>query len=222
MRRYLNKSLIPLLLLMILLAACGEATGTVGPAAQPTAAPGNTATIVPTATIPPALTATPIPNQQITRTPKPTTPTAVPITSTTVAASPKATQTPGTPAAVSLGQSFQLKINQSAVLAESGLTITFSSISEESRCPNSDGNRGVACFWAGQVSAQLEVKQGNNRAESIKLTLPGATSLTTIPASATKKLGNQQLQLLKVAPHPVIDQTLDPADYEITLQVTNL
>jgi hypothetical protein len=234
MRRNLNKSVIPLLLLMVLLAACGEATATTGPASQPTATPGSTATSVP-ATTQPALTATPVPNQQITPgpnqlptkttvpEPEPTTTRTVPPTSTVVPPSPTNAPTPtrGTPSAVKLGQPFQLKLNQSAVLAESGLTITFLSISEESRCPDPNGTKYVACFWAGQVSALLEVKQANRQPETVKLTLPGATSLTTVPASATKKLDNAQLQLLKVAPHPVVDQHFDPSEYVLTLEVSS-
>jgi hypothetical protein len=235
MRWYPNKSAILLLLLMVmlLLAACGEATATTGPAAQPTAAPGNTATPVPTTTPQPAPTATPVPNQQITpaptqlptktAAPEPTATRTVPPTSTAVPPSPTNAPTPtrGTPAAVSLGQPFQLRINQSATLAESGLTITFLSIAEESRCPDSNGTKFIECFWAGQVSALLEVKQANHPPETVKLTLPGATSLTTVPASATKKLDNAQLQLLKVAPHPVVDQYFDPSEYVLTLQVSS-
>ncbi len=194
MRSYPIRLVILALLLTLLLAACGDATGTVVPAvpiAQLTATQPVTTTIATTQT---------------------TTPTAK-----TSTPSPVLTES----ISINVGQTFLLKINQSAILAKTGEVIKFTSISEDSRCPDSDGNKSVACVWAGQVSAVIEVNQANNPAVSVKLTLPGANNSATIPASAITKLGNNQLQLLRVEPRMIIDKTINSPDYVVTLQITN-
>lgn len=193
------KPAIPLIILASLvvtlfLAACGDVTPTTGPAAPVT----NTAAPI---TLPPTTASTTTASQTKSTTPQ----------------SPAAT--PGAAGPVSLGQPFYLKAGESASLSNPSLTIKFVRVSEDSRCPAANGEKMVACAWAGQVSAELEVKQGNNQTETLTLTLPGATSLKTIPSSATKNFGNNQLQLLKVEPHPIVDQQINPADYTATLQI---
>jgi hypothetical protein len=126
--------------------------------------------------------------------------------------------TPGATGPVSLGQPFYLKIGDTANISNPGLTVKFVRISEDSRCPGSNGKKMVACAWSGQVSAVLEVKQGNNPAETITLTSFGGNS-PKLPAMAVKNFGEYQLQLLAVEPHPIIDQQINPADYVATLQI---
>lgn len=191
MRSYPTRLVILTLLLTLLLAACGDATGTVVPAAQPTTTQPITTTIATTQTT----------------TPPAKTSTPSPVLTESIS--------------INVGQTFLLKTNQSAILAKTGEVIKFSSISEDSRCPDSDGNKSVACVWAGQVSAVIELNQANNPAVSVKLTLPGANNSANIPASAITKLGNNQLQLLRVEPRMIIDKTINPADYVVTLQITN-
>lgn len=184
----------------LLLAACGDATATTGPVAQTT--PTTPATTTPVPTTGPANTTVPA------------------TTATTKTATPTATigATPGAKGPVSLGHPFYLKIGETTTVSNPALTVKFVRISEDSRCPASDGKKMVACAWSGQVSAVLEVKQGNNPTETITLTSFGGTS-PKLPAMAVKNYGNNQLQLLTVEPHPIIDQQINPADYLVTLQI---
>jgi hypothetical protein len=196
------------LVVTVLLAACGDATATTGPVAQPT--PTNPAT------------ATPFPTTGTVTAPTITTP------PTTVPATTASPQTPattigataGATGPVSLGQPFYLKIGQTASISSPGLTVKFVRISEDSRCPASDGKKMVACAWSGQVSAVLEVQQGNNPTETITLSSFGGNS-PKLPAMAVKNFGDYQLQLLTVEPHPIIDRQINPADYVVTLQIIN-
>lgn len=215
MRSYRVKTVILFLLIALLLAACGDftATSTSGPVAESTLAPTPTNTAA--ATTAPATTKvstpTPIPNQQITPAPGQ-------LPTTKLATTAAATATPGQ-AQIVTGQPFQLKMGQTGQVAASGLTIKFASVSEDSRCPGSNGTKMVACAWGGQVTAQLEVKQGSNPVQTISLTLMGTTPPTTVPASAIKNIGDNQLQLLSVEPHPIIDEKINPLDYVATLQI---
>lgn len=219
-RNYPNTTKSPSVLLLILasllvtlvLAACGDATATTGPAAQPATTTPNTNTTVPSTT---GSAKTTVP---ATTAPVTTTTTTKPANSVTPTATPGAT--PGATGPVSLGNPFYLKIDQTASLSNPSVTVRFIRISEDSRCPGSNGNKMVACAWSGQVSAVLEVKQGSNPAETITLTSFGGNS-PKLPAMAVKNFGSFQLQLLGVEPHPIIDEQINPADYVATLQVIN-
>ena len=49
--------------------------------------------------------------------------------------------------AAPLGDPFQLRINQTAVIIPDNISISFLDVREDSRCPAS-----VACVWQGQVT----------------------------------------------------------------------
>ncbi|MBN9387374.1 MAG: hypothetical protein J0I20_04915 [Chloroflexi bacterium] len=190
----------------LLLAACGDATATTGPVAQTT--PTTPATTTPVPTTGPASTTKPATT--------PTTTAPATTTSPTKTATPGAT--PGATGPINLGHPFYLKIGETATISNPNLTLKFVRISEDSRCPASDGKKMVACAWSGQVSAVLEVKHENDSTETITLTSFGGTS-PKLPAMAVKNFGDYQLQLLTVEPHPIIDQQINPADYVVTLQI---
>src|SRR5262245_25820104 len=45
-----------------------------------------------------------------------------------------------------LGQEFELKVNQEALIVGEGLAVSFDSVLEDSRCPE-----GVDCIWSGNA-----------------------------------------------------------------------
>jgi hypothetical protein len=102
-----------------------------------------------------------------------------------------------------------LKPGESVVDAAHGIEIIFVKILEDSRCP-----MGMLCIRAGDVQVQLEIRQGT---ESFQYTLAlgdlSDGSLNTITVEG------YQIALNQVTPFPQISQTIDPAKYEISLDV---
>lgn len=62
---------------------------------------------------------------------------------------------PGVP----LGVDFRLSEGGTATVAGEGLTVTFSHVLTDSRCP-----RGVQCIWAGEVRIAVTLRQGGDAA----------------------------------------------------------
>jgi hypothetical protein len=102
-----------------------------------------------------------------------------------------------------------LKPGESVADAKSGIEIIFVKVLEDSRCP-----MGVLCIRAGDVQVLLEVRQGT---ESFQYTLTlGDRSDGSLNAIT---VGGYQITLIQVTPFPQISLTIDPADYEITLDI---
>src|SRR5262245_13119919 len=57
---------------------------------------------------------------------------------------------------IRLGQEFELKINDEALIEGEGLTVSFDSVLEDSRCPE-----GVDCIWHG--NAKIRLKSGKQK-----------------------------------------------------------
>ncbi len=169
------------LVLLTLLAACGDALSTNVPA---TVAPVATATIAPTtpATGPAATaasTTTPVTAIVGTATPN----VNIPLTATPKA-SPKATGKPV------LGTPFELKINQAALIESENVEIKFLRVLEDSRCPTN-----VNCAWSGQIVADVSVSKNGKPV--------GTFALNNIEATRNKDkkvFEDYALTLLKAEP----------------------
>ncbi len=102
-----------------------------------------------------------------------------------------------------------LKPGQRAADAPRGIEVTFVKVLQDSRCP-----QGMLCIRAGDVRVLLEVRRGT---ESFQNTLTlGDLSDGSINAIA---VGIYQITLIQVIPFRQISQTIDPASYEITLDI---
>lgn len=109
-----------------------------------------------------------------------------------------------------LGEEFRLKGGQSATIEGEGLTITFSGVAEDSRCPV-----GVECFWAGRVIVVLDVDKDGQRLGEISLKWSAGG------APPSEEVSGYMLELRSVEPHPRQDaQPIPLADYTITLVVS--
>lgn len=106
------------------------------------------------------------------------------------------------PPTVSPGQEFQLAYGKSVSIPLAGLTITFRALGEDSRCPE-----GVFCVWEGNARVVVAV---SNTEESLN---------TAVDPKQISHRG-YSIQLLRVNPYPVVDETHDAEDYVITLVVT--
>ena len=107
----------------------------------------------------------------------------------------------------SLGQESSLSIGQSAVIEEEGLTLKFTEVVGDSRCP-----KDVVCFWQGEVSCGIEIAYSGSQYRMV-LTQPG---LTSEPSTKTF----QQYRLtFSVDPYPESGKKIRPGDYRLRLTV---
>ncbi len=104
---------------------------------------------------------------------------------------------------------FQLKFDQTAVIELENLSIKFTNVTEDSRCPEN-----VECVWQGQAKIKVEVKKNNEELGEFNL-----TSLKGHDELARKDINSYEIKLLKVGP-PRKDRELVLSDYVITLLIT--
>ena len=102
-------------------------------------------------------------------------------------------------------QSSVIKIDISKVVKHHDLTLKLLEI-EDSRCAT-----GVTCIWAGQIVVSLEVSNGNNEKQTIKL-------IRKREPIAAQAFG-YRLLLQDVAPHPKKGKITQLSDQTVTLKL---
>lgn len=117
------------------------------------------------------------------------------------------TGTSGAAQKVCVNSEFQLKAGAKAGVRDTGLTIRFLAVSEDSRCPE-----GVNCIWAGNGKVKISVSAPKKPAATLEL------NTTTTPSSASYE--GYDIKLVKLAPYPKHGTEIKPADYVVTLLVT--
>lgn len=142
----------------------------------------------------------------------------------TRAATPRATaSTVGASPVAGAGARLVLRLGQSSDVAATGLTIRFSAVTEESRCPRSTGGVYMTCAWAGQATIRLDAKRGAETS-ALPLTMPGLTDDTTQrPASAAAAItfAGYRIQIVSLEPQPTTTGGKpDQGEYVVTLLVT--
>ena len=105
-----------------------------------------------------------------------------------------------------LDEKFELPVGDTATINGQGLTIIFTQVTEDSRCPI-----GVSCFWEGDGAVRLVLSKSGYTTQTVTL----HTTLT--PQSAT--YAGYTISLLDLAPYPVYPNPIDPDDYVATLLV---
>lgn len=109
---------------------------------------------------------------------------------------------------VPVGADFVLATGESAAADGGRLTVAFSGITSESRCPV---NALIQCVWGGLARAGLRV------------TADAATrdvSLETLAPRDTATVGAYLLRLVEVNPVPTTTDPIAPSSYRVTLRVT--
>ena len=119
----------------------------------------------------------------------------------------------GQPGPLALGQAFQLKIGQTAKFAgdeaNAALSVTFSALLSESRCPS------VTCVWSGEARVLLEVVKGSMP--------PVQFELSTLPDTSNFNAANYRFEMQAVEPYPETpEQDFALEDYVLTLLVRPL
>ncbi|HEY8460729.1 MAG TPA: hypothetical protein VIM99_10135 [Blastocatellia bacterium] len=108
---------------------------------------------------------------------------------------------------VRLGQEFELKINQEAMIEGEDLAVAFESVLKDGRCPE-----GVNCVWAGNAKIKVRLSKRNQA--------PGAIELNTGIRPKISSYMNYEVELVSLNPRPKADKAVEPNEYKATLIVT--
>jgi len=114
------------------------------------------------------------------------------------------------PVHVSLNTSFQLKINQTAIVGPGNINITFLNITEDSRCPE-----GVTCVWSGQVKAQFLLDTQQSRGNLFNLTLNSSET------QSEKNISGYSVKLFSIDPYPESGKSTSINGYVATLSINH-
>ena len=109
----------------------------------------------------------------------------------------------GTAVCARLGEEFDLRINETAYVADTRLSIHVVAVPEDSRCPTD-----VVCVWAGNARVSLALREGTNAA--------GGDVNSTVQPRAVTRFG-YTVELIDVRPGPVSGQPLPMEAYIIRL-----
>ena len=107
---------------------------------------------------------------------------------------------------VQLDKEFDLRIGQTAILEAVGLTVSFTAVTEDSRCP-----QGVDCIWAG--NADVKIRVSSNQAGSASL------ELKTELEPKEQRFGLYRVRLVMLRPYPKKDTPIRQRDYVATFVV---
>src|SRR5215216_645011 len=102
-----------------------------------------------------------------------------------------------------LGVEFSLRVGQQAHIKSEGLKISFSSVTEDSRCPV-----GVDCVWAGNAAVAVKLSKAKGDSASVNLN----TNLDPKERSYEQYV----ITLTKLSPYPKKDSSIKKKDYVAT------
>ncbi|HEX8922318.1 MAG TPA: hypothetical protein VF766_12660 [Pyrinomonadaceae bacterium] len=106
-----------------------------------------------------------------------------------------------------LDQEFEIKVGQRVSIKSEGLLISFSSIAEDSRCPE-----GVQCVWAGNVKVVLKVSKARKRFTTLRLN----TNLDPTHSAYRQ----YDVKLVGISPNRKKDVPVKRSEYVATLMVS--
>lgn len=113
------------------------------------------------------------------------------------------------PKSVALGESFELKVGESAQIEAEALQIGFEGVPADSRCP-----KGEQCIWEGDATVRIWLQKAPETKETHELhTSPKEQS------AAMSELG-YEVKLLRIDPYPISGRTTERGDYVATLELT--
>jgi hypothetical protein len=102
-----------------------------------------------------------------------------------------------------LGEPFDLRVDETAYIADTRLSIRFDAVAEDSRCP-----RDVMCPWAGNARVSLALREGPNA--------DAADVNSTLEPRAVTRWG-YTVELVDVRPVPLAGQPIPAGSYVVRL-----
>jgi hypothetical protein len=120
-----------------------------------------------------------------------------------------ATLPPTSAPAIAVGQPFALRLGETALITEAGLSVTPQQIGEDSRCPVD-----AYCIWQGRVIVVGVLSLGGQAQPFTLGTLGGFAD-----APAQVAAGAFTLSLVDVEPYPTSQAPIPQEDYLLTLRL---
>ena len=115
-------------------------------------------------------------------------------------------QQSGSKKAARLDAEFSLRVGQKAHIKSEGLNISFSSVTEDSRCPV-----GVDCIWAGNAAVAVKLSKAKGDSASV--------NLNTDLDPKERSFEQYVITLTKLSPYPKKDSSIKKEDYVATFVV---
>jgi hypothetical protein len=115
--------------------------------------------------------------------------------------------TPTVESAVRVGQPFDVRVGQTATIAGRAVTVTFTGVENDSRCPID-----VVCVRAGDATVLLSVRAASSA--PVRLTLVIGAEDTP---KDTAQAGDLAFTALVLSPAPVSTQKIEERDYILRL-----
>ncbi len=106
-----------------------------------------------------------------------------------------------------LDQEFEIKLGQEVWIKKEGLKVSFSNVTEDSRCPT-----GVDCIWAGNGKVVLKLSKVRKRTAWMNLN-------TGVDPKQDDYRG-YEIKLVSLNPYPKKDAKIKKRDYVATLVVS--
>lgn len=104
-----------------------------------------------------------------------------------------------------LDQEFKIEYGQKVTLTKEAITIQFTQLLEDSRCP-----KGVDCIWAGNAKIQIRVNKT-------------PFELNTHRSFKTEAIiSNYKIKLVAISPYPEYQNPVAEKDYSVTLLITKI
>jgi hypothetical protein len=100
----------------------------------------------------------------------------------------------------SLNAEFNLRIGREALIKGQGLTVSFTSVGEDSRCP-----QGVDCVWSGNAVAVVKLSKGDGGFTTAEL--------NTNLEPREKSYQQYEISLVALNPYPKKDSRIKKEDY---------
>ena len=113
----------------------------------------------------------------------------------------------------SLNVPFEIEFGQQVVLDETGLTVEFSLLAEESRCANR-----TECIQAGRAVVVLTVHDQQDVRYQLVAYIPGLVA-TPYRLNDIIQFQDLRFRLLRVNPYPENGQPIRETDYSVLLEV---
>ena len=107
-----------------------------------------------------------------------------------------------------LGEPFDVRVGQTAYIADTRLSIQVDGVPEDSRCP-----RDVQCVWAGNARVVLGLRDGEH-------TDTASLSSTLEPHSLTR--WDYRIELVNVEPETTAGQPIPQSEYRVRLLVNRV
>lgn len=108
---------------------------------------------------------------------------------------------------IPLGQTFSLRVSETAHIDKGNLTLTFKGVTDDSRCP-----RGVNCIVAGQATVVLVAQVSHGPRADLTLNVPPE-------GHPTLRFQGYTLTITALEPYPEYGKPIAPDDYRVKILV---